>query len=300
MDVCSFGLWILLKFSATSSFEPWQPKPTAFLIMACDSMVCDAYCPEAPALTLCWYPGFGIHFIYPIVRKVISLCWEWWLFVYFVGIAGFSLGSDRGFLLSLVCCWSGPWVVSLLNLTRIGDDKFAEDLQPQSSFALFWAYDETLFITSLPEACARFLIFCWICWFCSVVHLYSIGGSLFCLGSFFFTCWVWRSVFQLLCSSGSFPGSRLGLLLNWACCRKDVDTLCLLFVMWLCVTSSHEFRQHLAFVDQAQDEMVFGISLSEANSWFYYIHWICSLVSSVRNEAALLFFKDSVLFRSLL
>ena len=33
MDVCSFGLWLLLWLSVTSSFELWQPKPKAFLPM---------------------------------------------------------------------------------------------------------------------------------------------------------------------------------------------------------------------------------------------------------------------------
>jgi len=60
------------------------------------------------------------------VQELVSVCWDWWLFVYLAGFAGFSLGSDRGFLLSLVCCWGGPWVVSLLNLKRLCDDKFAE------------------------------------------------------------------------------------------------------------------------------------------------------------------------------
>ena len=36
------------------------------------------------------------------------------------------------------------------------------------------------------------------------------------------------------------------------------------------------------------------------SSWFHYMHWTCSFVSSVRNEAALQFFEDSVLTRSLL
>ena len=86
MDVCSFGLWILFWFSVTSSFELWQPKPKAFLPMACDVMVCDACCSEANALTLCWYPGFCIHFFCPIVitTQLSSTCchflfgsWVW-------------------------------------------------------------------------------------------------------------------------------------------------------------------------------------------------------------------------------
>ena len=62
------------------------------------------------------------------VQDLASVCWDWWLFVFLVGFAGFPLGSDRGFLLSLVCCWSGTWVVSLLNLKRLCDVKYSEVL----------------------------------------------------------------------------------------------------------------------------------------------------------------------------
>ena len=62
MDVCSFGLWPLFWFSVTSSFELWQPKPKAFLPMACDVMVCVACCSEANAVNLCWSPGLCILF----------------------------------------------------------------------------------------------------------------------------------------------------------------------------------------------------------------------------------------------
>jgi len=76
------------------------------------------------------------------------------------------------------------------------------------------------------------------------------------------------------------------LFFYWACCRKAIETLCPLFSIWLCVASSQEFRQHLAFIEKAQDDMVFDTYLSEANPWFFPHNWIYSLVSSGRDDTA--------------
>ena len=209
-----------------------------------------------------------------IVEDLPSVCLDWWLFANVVDLFGIPPGSGHGFLLSMACCWSGMSVVSFLDFERLCDVTYSEVMQSQSSFALFQAHDEIFFQFSLPEACARILNFSWICWFGLVSHLCCTGGNFFylafcvsctamCLpnfhpfslvwkmcgsiedssvyrtsvflGSFSFTCWVWRSVVQQLCPSGSSPGSSLGWLLNWACCRKDIVSFCLLFQMWLSV-----------------------------------------------------------------
>ena len=113
----------------------------------------------------------------------------------------------------------------------------------------------TLFCLTLPH----FHPFSFAWNMCCSLDASSVCSTSVFLDSVLFTCWVWRSVFQLRYSSRSSPGSSLGLLLTWACCREDIDTLYLFLVMWLCVASSQEFRQHSAVVEKARDDM--GLSL---------------------------------------
>ena len=204
-----------------------------------------------------------------IVHNLDSVCGDWWLFETLVGFFGFPLGSGHGFPLSRPCCWSGMWIVFLLKTQRLCDDKCTEVMQPHSSSALIQAHDEILLKLSTPEACVGFFFFCWIWWFCPVSHLCCSGekllwlefwGKCSCLyllhlfpflGCLVFYSRVWRFLVQLLCSYGPSPGSSLGSFFYWACCRRAIHTLCPLFSIWLCVASSLEFRQHLAFLATA-------------------------------------------------
>uniref|UniRef100_A0A7C9EBE9 Uncharacterized protein n=1 Tax=Opuntia streptacantha TaxID=393608 RepID=A0A7C9EBE9_OPUST len=56
MEVRSVGMWLLLWFSVTSSFELWQSNPKVFMSTASDVMVCVACRSQANARTfpLCW------------------------------------------------------------------------------------------------------------------------------------------------------------------------------------------------------------------------------------------------------
>jgi len=136
----------------------------------------------------------------------------------------------------------------------------------------------TLFCLALPN----FHPFSFVWTLCCSIDASSVCSTSDFLDSVLFPCWVWRSVFQLRYSSGSSPGSSLGLLLTWACCRGDIDTLCLFFVIWLCVASSPYFRQYSAVVEKARDVMGFDKRLSEATFLviFYSLEMFFDFLSS--------------------
>ena len=207
------------------------------------------------------------HLILILFLALFAVCWGWWR------------GSQ---LFALFCFVPNSYSTLLLNLKRLCGANYSELKQSHSSIVLSQAHDEVFIASSLPEACARILFLCWICWFCLFSHLcctqrystcwsfcvscssmylfifhpfyfvWNICGSIvdifvfqtFCIiwVFFFSTCWVWRSVAQLACPSGSSPSSGHGLFLNLVCCWKDMGTFCLFFLKWLCAARSQELR----------------------------------------------------------
>jgi len=230
--------------------------------------------------------GFG-HLVFPVALFFAS-SFNFFVYSSLSMVSGYQLrrlvpvASQVPLSLSHLC-WTScslPFIYAMLRLHWYPGLSFIYGI-------LVCCTGGTWFCLSLPHF--HPFSFVWnMCWsldarsFCSTsVFLDSVLQD-----SVLFTCWVWSSVFQLRYSSRSSPGSSLGLLLTWACCREDVDTLCLFLVMWLCVASSQAFRQHSAIVDKARDDMGFGKRLSEATFWLFSIPWQCFFISPDRHEAA--------------
>ena len=195
-----------------------------------------------------------------ILQALASVFLANWLYKQLDDVCELSLRCDHGFLFYLDCCWSGIWTVCLFNQVKLCNVIYSDLFQSHSAVGPSPAHDEAFIAFSIPEACAAMLVFYWIC--CS-------------------TCWVWRSVAQLICPSGSSPGSSHGLFLTLACCWKAIGTFCPLSPKWSCVASSQELWQSQSLVDKAQDEKVFGPSLSEAIPCYSFVNWFwwvfCSL-----------------------
>jgi len=88
-----------------------------------------------------------------------------------VCLISFSPGSDHGSLFSLVRGWSEIWVVWFLPVLWLCVASSLELGLHHSSFVPPMAHAEVFFGPSLPEANPLFFSTCWICWFCTVLHL---------------------------------------------------------------------------------------------------------------------------------